>query len=103
MKIAALSFYSAYDAFSGGRAGAHSSANQSYDVHRNGERRRKARVIEAARITPSSRLTTGLAMQVIAQLEKPDSPSANADRIEAARYAYRRILSASGELINFRA
>ncbi len=99
MKIAALSFYSADKPFTGHQASARSSANQ-YDYKRDGDRRRKVRVVEAARISPATRLTTGLALQVIAQIEKTDSSNAH---IEAARAAYRRVLSAGGAMINFRA
>jgi hypothetical protein len=106
MKIAALSFFSANDAFSGRSAGAQSFHGQTtgqYDVRRQGERRRKPRICEAARISPMPRLTTGLAMQVIAQLENELSPAAGPDRIEVARTAYRRAVAASGAVFNFRA
>jgi hypothetical protein len=102
MKIAALSFFSAVDVPPGRTSRAQSSANQ-YDYKRQGDRRRKARVCEAARISPSSRLTTGLARQVIAQIDDSNSAAQSKARIEAARAAYHPMLSAIGAVISFRA
>ncbi|MET0546769.1 MAG: hypothetical protein ABWZ40_10695 [Caulobacterales bacterium] len=101
MKIAALSFFSANDAFSARRGPAQSSLNEDYP--RDSDRRRKPRVAEAVRVSPASRMATGLAVQVIAQIDRMEAEKPGAERIEAARAAYRPQLPASGGVVNFRA
>lgn len=98
MKVAALSFYSTNDAFSAWRGRAPEFADEQ---PRDRERRRKPRVAEAVRLSPTPRLATGLAVQVIAQIER--ATARRGEQIEAARAAYRPQETACGAVVNFKA
>ncbi len=96
MKIAAISLLSAADAIPARRERA--SSESFYEERRRQERRRQPRASEAVRITPVNRMITGLAVQIIAQVEKPEQSN-----VAAARAAYRNKTSAAGEVVNYRA
>lgn len=96
MKIAAISLLSASDAIPARRERA--SSDSFYEDRRRQERRRQPRASEAVRVTPVSRMITGLAVQIIAQIEKPEQTN-----VAAARAAYRNKTSAAGEVVNHRA
>ena len=91
MKIAAISLLSAADAIPARRERA--SSESFYE-----ERRRQPRASEAVRVTPVNRMITGFAVQIIAQVEKPEQSN-----VAAARAAYRNKTSAAGEVVNCRA
>ena len=96
MKIAAISLLSAADAIPARRERAPS--ENVYQDRRQQDRRRNPRDADAVRVTPVNRLITGLAVQIIAQIEKPEQTN-----VAAARAAYRNRTSASGEVVNYKA
>ena len=49
-------------------------------------------------MTPVNRMVTGLAVQIIAQIDKPEETD-----VAAARSAYRNKISPSGEVVNYKA
>ena len=100
MKVAAISLLSAAHAIPARRTAA--SFEERYDDRRQGDRRQdrnsKDRPLEPIRMTPVNRMITGLAVQIIAQIDKP----AQSD-VAAARAAYRNKTSAAGEVVNYQA
>jgi len=94
MKIAAISLLSASHAIPARRSG----VSSDHDDHRNEDRRRKQPEFDAVRVTPINRMITGLAVQIIAQIEKPEQTD-----VAAARAAYRNKLSPSGAVFNYKA
>jgi hypothetical protein len=100
MKVAAVSLLSATHAIPARRAAAPS--EDRYDDRRQPDRRKERsprdRGLEPVRMTPVNRMITGLAVQIIAQIDKP----AQTD-VAAARAAYRNKTSAAGEVVNYQA
>lgn len=96
MKIAALSLLSASDAIPARRERA--SSESFYEDRRGQDRRRQQPAAEAVRVTPLNRMITGLAVQIIAQIEKAETTD-----VAAARAAYRNKTTAAGEVVNHKA
>ena len=96
MKVAAISLLSAANAIPARRPAAPS--EDQYDDRRQGDRRRRERGLDPVRMSPVNRMITGLAVQVIAQLDKPELTD-----VAAARAAYRNKTSAAGEVVNYQA
>jgi hypothetical protein len=100
MKVAAISLLSATHAIPARRTAA--PFEDRYEDRRQGDRRQdrspRDRSLEPIRMTPVNRMITGLAVQVIAQIDK----TAQTD-VAAARAAYRNKTSAAGEVVNYQA
>ncbi len=96
MKVAAISLLSAANAIPARRTAA--SSEDQYDDRRQGDRRRRGRDLDPVRMSPVNRMVTGLAVQVIAQLDKQELTD-----VAAARAAYRNKTSLAGEVVNYRA
>lgn len=96
MKVAAISLLSAAHAIPARRTAA--STEDQYDDRRQGDRRRQGQTLDPVRMTPVNRMITGLAVQVIAQLDKPEITD-----VAAARAAYRNKTSPAGEVVNYQA
>lgn len=100
MKVAAISLLSAAHAIPARRAAA--SSEDKHQDRRQGdrgdERQNRDHSLDPVRMTPINRMITGLAVQIIAQLDKPASTD-----VAAARAAYRNKTSAAGEVVNYQA
>ena len=100
MKVAAISLLSATHAIPARRAAA--SSEERYDDRRQRDRRQDRSpsdgALEPVRMSPVNRMITGLAVQIIAQIDKPALTD-----VAAARAAYRNKTSAAGEVVNYQA
>jgi len=100
MKVAAISLLSAAHAIPARRTAG--SSEDRYDDSRQRDRRQdrgsRNGALEPVRMTPINRMITGLAVQIIAQIDKPALTD-----VAAARAAYRNKTSAAGEVVNYQA